>query len=392
VSTAAPPADASEALDFPSAKEVASIAAETDPVIRNLRITWSYYRLNRAMSVVIGERNLSWCGFAIWASKTAGSFIRQGEVPSLVERWVEGGMARAGRLSRLMVRSLGIHPEEDAPATAAGPSFTLRGYVREVLTSVSTAIATGNREVFRHVAPPFAQLLSLWESRGGKLSQADREAFVASLRDSGADHGDEMAGAFAATLVASDATDHRARAQAMLYANALVGYVEQRRVQPAIVQSLNSPVADLFYQGVHAHLRSRFAGPLARLFALLLRPLGKALEREFRSIATEWLMRLNLPGMPLRLGQDVPPPPDAQMYPVYLDPLDHPEPLSLYERLAATHAAGSGARDWTSFEQRMRFIGVLFRSRQEQRPLFEPPFTEAQVLELQAGRVPSGDL
>jgi hypothetical protein len=393
VSTATPVTFVSAALSYPSTEEVASIAAETDPVIRNLRITWSYYRLNRAMSMVVGDRNLSWCGFAIWASKTAGSFIRQEEVPSLVERWVEGGMCRAGWLPRLLAKLLGIHPRAATPAASRASSFTLRSYARAVLTSVSMAIATGNRDVFAHIAPPFSRLLSLWAERGGKLSREDGEAFVASLRSSDAEHGDDMARAFAATLMAAaDTADLRVSAQAMLYANALIGCVEQRRVQPAIVQSLNSPVADLFFQGLHTHLHSRFPGPLARLFAFLLRPLVHGLESEFHVIATEWLMKLQLPGTALRLGQDVPPLPDERMYPVNLDPLDHPEPLGLYEQLGATDAAGSAARDWTNFDQRMRYIGVLFRSRQEERLLFEAPFTDAQVIELDEGRVPSGDL
>jgi len=64
-------------LDFPSVEEISAIAEQDDPAIRNLWITWSYYRLNLAMEAVIGHRDLSWCGFATWASKTAGIFIRQ---------------------------------------------------------------------------------------------------------------------------------------------------------------------------------------------------------------------------------------------------------------------------------------------------------------------------
>ncbi len=53
---------------------------------------------------------------------------------------------------------------------------------------------------------------------------------------------------------------------------------------------------------------------------------------------------------------------------------------------------GSAAKDWASYADRMRYIGVLFRSRQQHRLLWQAPFTDAQIAELTNGRVPEGPL
>ncbi len=56
------------------------------------------------------------------------------------------------------------------------------------------------------------------------------------------------------------------------------------------------------------------------------------------------------------------------MYPDDLAVLDSLEPLQTFTALHALDAAGSAAQDWVSYAQRMRYIAVLFRSRQQERP------------------------
>jgi hypothetical protein len=53
---------------------------------------------------------------------------------------------------------------------------------------------------------------------------------------------------------------------------------------------------------------------------------------------------------------------------------------------------GSGAKNWTDLNNRMAFIADLFRSRQQDRALYEAPFSEAQLATLRQGRIPEGDL
>jgi hypothetical protein len=51
-----------------------------------------------------------------------------------------------------------------------------------------------------------------------------------------------------------------------------------------------------------------------------------------------------------------------------------------------------GALNWTDFKQRMRYILTLFRLRQQDADLFQPPYTEAQRAALFAGHIPPGPL
>jgi hypothetical protein len=64
--------------------------------------------------------------------------------------------------------------------------------------------------------------------------------------------------------------------------------------------------------------------------------------------------------------------------------------------LAAYKADGgglaSGASDWADIPERMHFILTLFRARQQDRRLFEQPFSAGQQAEITAGRIPAGAL
>jgi hypothetical protein len=360
-------------LDFPSAAEIAEIVAITDAVLRNLRITDAYFRLNRAMGVALGPENLSWCGFATWASKTAGEFIRQDEVPALIEDWIGGAMARAGAAVPL------------ARFSNFDPLAFLRDFAQTVIDSVSAAIGTGNQEVFADVAPPFSTFLTLWTSHQGAIPDSDKQAFLDSLH--GGDPPDDMFNAFSATFLAGQAAGSPEVAQSLGYSNALIGCVEQTRVQPYIQQSMNAPVADLFLQHLDAHLSGIWADALKEL----LKPLAAELEKGFQDLSTEWLMKLTLPDGALRLGENVPPL-NGKMYPDDLAQLNAPQPLGVYSSLNALDAAASAAQDWVDYNQRMRYIAILFRSRQQDQNLREAPFSETQVAAIDAGQIPPGPL
>src|ERR1700735_1101719 len=68
--------------------EASAIAALTDPAYRNLKITQAYHDLKIALAHQFGPKNVTWCAYATWASKTAGSFIRAEEVPGLVREYL----------------------------------------------------------------------------------------------------------------------------------------------------------------------------------------------------------------------------------------------------------------------------------------------------------------
>jgi len=118
------------------------------------------------------------------------------------------------------------------------------------------------------------------------------------------------------------------------------------------------------------------------------------IEAVWRRVATEHLMELATPGGNLNLGKDVPAQSGLPLFPEDLGAIRGPELVALlaeYDRTGGT-GIGSGADDWAKLPQRMNYILNLFRSRQQDGGLLSPPFTDAQWADMQAGRVPPGDL
>ena len=64
-----------ESKTVPTTADVETIAAGTEPVLRNLRITQSYHELAQATAALTGS-GANWCAFATWASRQAGLTIR----------------------------------------------------------------------------------------------------------------------------------------------------------------------------------------------------------------------------------------------------------------------------------------------------------------------------
>jgi hypothetical protein len=81
-------------------------------------------------------------------------------------------------------------------------------------------------------------------------------------------------------------------------------------------------------------------------------------------------------------------------FPALLVELAYPELAALLDRIDPTpdSLTGSGAADWSVLEDTMYFIADLFRCYHAWEPLFDSPFTPAQVAHLQAGRRPEGRL
>jgi hypothetical protein len=99
-------------------------------------------------------------------------------------------------------------------------------------------------------------------------------------------------------------------------------------------------------------------------------------------VLTECFMTLDLPGGRLRLGRDV-----AGVSAAMLREPTTPELVELLATVdpEAGSALGSGAEDWADLSQRMHFIAELFRSRQEDDSLFDPPFTAPQTEAIRQG-------
>lgn len=78
----------------------------------------------------------------------------------------------------------------------------------------------------------------------------------------------------------------------------------------------------------------------------------------------------------LQLGEDL-----GGGFPPSLREIVLPELRDLLDRIDPTRDSPqeSGALDWADLGDRVHFIAEMFRTFQESRFLFEPPFTEAQL-------------
>ena len=96
--------------------------------------------------------------------------------------------------------------------------------------------------------------------------------------------------------------------------------------------------------------------------------LAKHIQEEVRTLITENLMSLWLPpDQELRLGRDL-----SRPFPEALRTLSDPALLKLFDefRSAPNSETGSGVRDWGNFNDRMGFIGDMFRAYIDDRNLY----------------------
>jgi hypothetical protein len=367
------------------------VALDEQPVLRNLLITNAYHDLTVEMASLFPAGDLSWPGFATWASKQAGSFIRQEEIPTA---------------ARTMLHAL----EPDRLSV-----------VRAILDGITRFIVAGNLSVFEELGFAFAGFIEAF-SQPSARTEAKLEMLLAEFSE-GESMPDEVlvmpdgrverkrAGGQTAVRTALrhyfealHETQADVRAELCLLANVECGLHEQIRLQPYIAGAIDAP-----------------AEQLLRLAGVSPHPLSDSLVELARQISTEVLMTLPLPHEVLDLGSDLKAPPGAEMWPVELANLRHPtlsalashvgayearerglalddrvegwiNPILVELALARAEAQGSGAKNWARLDERMRFIFEYFRSRQRDNALLAPPFSSAQLFEIHAGRVPTGPL
>lgn len=377
----------------PTQAEVEAIIRLEDPVLRNLHITQTYHVLKVALTDVFGEEDVNWCGFATWASKTAGAFIRKDVLPGLLGELLERADAVTRSIAELQDRLLG------AWGASVGVQYVLARTLEDITDEVARHAARGNFIVFQELAPLYVDLL---EQLGG-LDRPDPsrlERVLSRLSPGPVEEGgqDLLIQAVKAYYEAMFTRDAKAHAELMFLGNALVGFHEQTRLQGPVLAALNAPLRELFLDHLVEFAR---ADPKLRVRGLpewglrqAFTPLATRLERIWRELATRALMRMELPDVALRLGEDIPALTSERDFPPALEHLEHPELVALMAQLDRTpdDTAGSAARDWGSLSDRMNLIVDLFRTRQQDRLLYDQPFTFLQVDAFREGRVPHGRL
>jgi hypothetical protein len=320
---------------------------DRDPVLSNLRITLAHQQLSLAVQRLIGPSSgANFHTWAVWGSKTAGRTIRREDLP-LPSRAVmpAGALGGAGTVAAATRgRSRGMVAGGACVGVAAGYG------VGRLEDRAARSIFGGNATVLDDIGRQSARFLTAAED------DAAFSTFLDELRPGPPESGgqDLLHGAYRHYREASQATDADRRDEMMLYGNLLAILHEHHRLEPYIEGSLPRPLRRL----VTARLLGFAIGHESmRVSANVAPDRGVVFPKTLTTIEDRDLRTLlDGPG-----GLDRTP-----------DSLD-----------------GSAAEDWTSLSDRMNFICDLFRSRQLDPELFEPPFTEEQQAAIAAGRVPA---
>ena len=277
------------------------VGLESDPVRRNLLITQCYHDLSAALGKRLGAEHANWCTFATWASRTAGRFIRDEEVPAAFRDVLTGSTHLDRGIERANLALGRFH------ADAAIPKDVVLDIARRIVHEVGELITRGNLAVFSELGPVFAQAIAALDEDG---DGAALRRLGETLTEGSSDRGGQTRLRLALNGYArarSEPSPHR-QAELMLLANARIGLHEQIRLQPFIAGSIEAPVrlalldpADEAARRLPRGLRTLCRGALR----LALRDASKAVERHWEELCTRELMTLQLP------GRDAPPRPAA---------------------------------------------------------------------------------
>ena len=116
----------------------------------------------------------------------------------------------------------------------------------------------------------------------------------------------------------------------------------------------------------------------------------QAMEGVWLEISTHYMMTLQLPGQTLKLGRDLPCPPGQPLFPALLESPQDTDLLRILRIYRADQgsAVHTGAQEWSNLSDRLRYILLLFRSRQQDTSLYEPPFATNVWASIERGIIP----
>ena len=355
---------------------IQSIIDGENLVVRNLQVTQGYYRISSAMKKCVSSKNVNWTSFATHASKTAGQALRHELMPGLLK----SAMLRLGGYENtFMFLNEGLG-SADLPL-----SEDQNSRLGEAFRQVSLLISDGNITVFDELAWPFVSFINSfsndWAYDKGKLQAfLDEHLQPGPLSDGGQDY---LAEAFTAFYNARYETRAKAKAEYVLQGNLLVGLHEQTRLQPQIEQAMAVPL-ELF--------SDKPKTPRERIKAFKKTPpmMREIISKTF----TQMLMSITLPSRELKLGETVIAPTGVTSFPSDLIDIENPRCLELVRMFETSQdtLSGSGAKNWASLRDRMSFVVDFFRSYQQYKRLWEPPFSEQQVPVIESGHFPAGPL
>ncbi|SDG26892.1 hypothetical protein [Chitinophaga filiformis] len=385
-------------MHSPSMADIRRIALINNPVLRNVLITQSYYELSEIIMSRTGAV-ANWCTFATWASRQAGQSIRKEDLQRTLEARVDIKLLKEFQALIAIASEMGI---------GSSISVRLHALVKNslftsVVDRIGEAVAKGNKKVFEEIGFQFARFIAeCFDNTEPDLQRC--ELFCREMLDGDPPDGQQyLKRAFTNYYMAFFERDEQLRLERLLLANLQIGFHEQTRLQPEILESLNAAFTgkDIFRKEVIDFLfppgswlsQVRFlylkaTGKTSRLEAAIDR-LIMELQHLVRKQITAYLMTLNLPHESLLLSKDL-----QRTYPKVLSCLSYKDLVELMAKIDTTPESlkESGAEDWADLTDRMHFITELFRCYQFDEQLYEPAFKPEQVEAMKRGEVPMGRL
>ena len=386
-------------MSIPSVEDVAGISNISDPVIRNLNITQGYYELSKAMSRYTSG-NPNWCTFAVWASKQAGQTIRKEDLVRTFKNIFHSSAEITFVLNSFAQLTEVI---KNLPEVKAIDEFFLKIINPDDPIELSaSAVADGNKKVFSEIGGEFARFLSVFKDEND-FTEENINQFCAAFKPGGPPDGQQMLkDAFNSYYEARLQNDPKAKMELILYADLLIGYHEQTRLQPQIADALNAPITGL------ENMRTTILREIIPVFWRRIRyyiskllkrklPLDDAIDKllelvkhEMREVITEFMMTLYVPDNEiLKLGQDL-----KGGFPEELKTITNSKFKELLSKIDPTpdSVKESGAKDWGDLSDRIHFIADFFRSHFKHLQLYNSPFTDEQMKVLKEGKIPQGKL
>lgn len=388
----------------PTVPDVQRIAAISDPVLRNLQITQCYHDLAQAMTGLTGA-GANWCTVATWASKQAGQSIRKEDLLRTFEDLLaasdETAAAAAAAVAGLDASGAEIAGAGGLDIGAAAGVLWQAVNPAAAFQRSSDAVARGNKKVFEEIGYEFARFLTVFSD--GQPDDGKLKHFLEGLRPGDPPSGQDYLGrAFTHYHQALSQPDPKLHAELMLLANLEIGFHEQTRLQPEIVEALDAPIYDprelrrrlleALLPNPASRLRVMISGLFGRARPLLAGrdKLADSLQSLGRQAITQHLMTLHLArGRLLWLGQDL-----HAEFPAELREIGMRELTALLDQVDPTPNSTQDTRaaDWGRLPDRMHFITDLFRAYHLDPSLLDPPFAPIQVTMLKAGKRPEGRL
>ena len=226
----------------PTVAEVERIAMLADPVLRNLQITQCYHELAAAMAGLTGP-GANWCAAATWASKQAGQSIRKEDLQRALQRRLRGSSDANEAAQAMAAASRDIAGQEGRSVAGAVEALWEALSPASAFERTADAVARGNRKVFEEIGCQFARFLALFAA--GQPDDAQLAVFCDGLRPGDPPDGQRFLRQAFTHYHRALATDNaKTGAELLLLANLEIGFHEQTRLQPEIVEAMNAPIYD----------------------------------------------------------------------------------------------------------------------------------------------------